>query len=315
MRTFIISCMVFLVFGAITAQTYAQQSVPQPMVAVDSASSLPPVAVAQPPMQVLGTQTHVEPTVPSVSVGRAIPSLNSRLASSNMLIIPGEKATTQVVSELAEDMAVMSRIFGNKLNETLNMPYGMERNYDMYPGLFNQSRVEITQTIYISGFGAIFTLKTNFPMVPPPKVEQKEPESKDAVWRDTKEELLYGKTSNSNEDDRPQYDAQKAERLRTALLTTLKHASNIRHIGADELVTVVINAPGPAPTGEFAKGKGDVTVVTKVDKSSKTVRLLTKTVAETNVLTIRAKKSDVDDFANEKIDYDRFSEKIKVVTF
>lgn len=113
--------------------------------------------------------------------------------------------------------------------------------------------------------------------------------------------------------DHPQYDAKKVEELKKSVLEALKQAGNIRALKPDDFLTVVVQGGeggGFGPTGFVAvetrtttssPGGGPPKVETYMNREGGSHRAST--------LTVRAKKSDCDDFAKGKLTAEQFGKK------
>src|SRR5437762_8289829 len=108
------------------------------------------------------------------------------------------------------------------------------------------------RNLYLEGYGALFLLNVNFPLLPPPEKTEpmKEKTETDSTWEEAKQELYgqsdawaqVGKTSRFFMAPGPQqeYDKDRVEDLKDGLLEALKNATNIRNLKADESITVCI---------------------------------------------------------------------------
>jgi hypothetical protein len=116
----------------------------------------------------------------------------------------------------------------------------------------------------------------------------------------------------------PQYDAKKVEELKKSVLEALKQAGNIRALKPDDYLTVVVqggDGGGYGPTGFVA-------VETRTTTSSSTGGGPPKVETFVNregggghrasTLTVRAKKSDCEDFAKGKLTAEQFGKKALV---
>src|SRR5207245_10160732 len=104
------------------------------------------------------------------------------------LVIRTSDADTKAQGNLEEDLAVMSRIFDKTLAQKLD-----EDRPNRFMGinvLFGPGSSPI-RSIYLEGYGALFLLNVNFPLLPPPeKAEQtKEKSETDSTWEEAKREL------------------------------------------------------------------------------------------------------------------------------
>src|SRR5207247_2180543 len=101
----------------------------------------------------------------------------------------------------------------------------------------------------------------SFPLLPPPKGEaRKEKSETSSTWEEARQEL-YGQPGEGRvrTDFRTgpaeEYDEEKVNTLKDALLEALKHAANIRDLKADDSVTVCVfgGAGGPARFRSYVK--------------------------------------------------------------
>jgi hypothetical protein len=166
-----------------------------------------------------------------------------------------------------------------------------------------------TEVIYLEGFGAIFLMEVAFPLVPPPKSEEeKAEESTDRVWAETRQEIFMpGAVQKSNQSQpAEEYDTERVEKLKSTLIKALKHAANIRALKPDHwaIVTVIGRAGQSDTTGQdiYAYQGKIVTALGVTDTGS----------VFPTVLTICAKKSDIDSFSKGDLDFDRFQKQTKV---
>lgn len=115
-----------------------------------------------------------------------------------------------------------------------------------------------------------------------------------------------------------EYDAKKVEELKKSILEALKQAGNIRALKPDDYLTVVVQSGG----GGGGFGHVEVAVETRTTTSSSTSggppRVETFVNREggsgprSGTLTVRAKKSDAEDFAKGKLTAEQFGKKALV---
>jgi hypothetical protein len=135
----------------------------------------------------------------------------------------------------------------------------------------------------------------------------------------------------SRTDDRPKekYDAEMVETLKTNLIKTLKHATNIQALKSEQLViltvigdrhrsavTVTRSSGYGGSTGSRSRSYGRSTGSRGSTGSRTRSRRTVQTAPEVEtgpllptVLTISAKKSDIDAFAKGELDYDQFRQR------
>ncbi len=116
----------------------------------------------------------------------------------------------------------------------------------------------------------------------------------------------------------PQYDAKKVEELKKSILEAFKQAGNIRALKADDYLTVVVqggSGGGGGPmevavemrtTTSSSSGGGPPRTETFVNRSEG------GSAPRSGTLTVRAKKSDCEDFAKGKLTAEQFGKKALV---
>lgn len=116
--------------------------------------------------------------------------------------------------------------------------------------------------------------------------------------------------------DQPQYDAKKVEELKKSILEALKQAGNIRALKADDYLTVVVQSGGGGGYGSM-----EIAIETRTTTSSSkggpphTETFINReggSGPRAGTLTVRAKKSDAEDFAKGKLTAEQFAKKALV---
>ena len=271
--------------------------------------------------EALAVEATPAPPVPAVSA----PIWRSeRSTAGAVLVIPSTEMKPEDITAVIEDMSIMSRIFDRNLGQqrltTTRTGIFFDRNTAPWSDVF-VGHGHATQAIYLEGFGSLFLIGVDFPLSAPPKVQETKPEEGvDTVWRETQREIYSPGDSRRRVKVQPQkeYDAEKVQDLQKTLIKTLKHAANIRGLKTDEWVTILVRSSAPAAIITS-------TIVTRSsgEKSPAASNVRTSTAAlpaetapgQATFLTIRAKKSDIDSFAKNQLDYDKFSQRVSVLTY
>jgi hypothetical protein len=118
--------------------------------------------------------------------------------------------------------------------------------------------------------------------------------------------------------EQPQYDARKVEELKKSILEALKQAGNIRALKPDDYLTVVVQGASSSGYGPM-----EIAVETRTTTSSSTGSGPPRTETFVNrsegssgprsgTLTVRAKKSEAEDFAKGKLTAEQFGKKALV---
>jgi hypothetical protein len=265
---------------------------------------------------------HIENLNKSTSYG-------SRLGSSStgtVLVIPSEQTRTEDLLTINEDMSVMSRIFEKNLEQAhISTARGniFPSRQDTLTTLLGGGRGGI-QSIYLQGFGALFLMKVDFPLTPSPDMQDDEKETikaeeGDPVWQEMRREIYEPqKVDRRSRTDQPEqkYEAEKVENLKTTLIKALKHAVNIRSLKPDESVILTVTgsseATGTIISSTMLTGKNEI-IVSERDADGKTrTKIVTGSaiddigLSSPSIIVIRAKKSDIDEFAKGDLDFEKF---------
>jgi len=205
------------------------------------------------------------------------------------LLVLTSQTKAEDLANVTLDLNIMSRILDNKLGRAQRSPHldkliGL--GYSL--GRLGSRGATQTQAMYVQGYAALFFMNVDFPLSPPPEVQvEKVKEGADPVWEQTKRELFLVQGSwfideqgTMNNEQKRQYDKDTVEQLKTTLIKALKHAANIRNLKADE--SVILMASG--------------------------------TEASSLILTIRAKKADIDAYSTGKMTDDQFRQRTAILT-
>ena len=193
------------------------------------------------------------------------------------------------------------------------------------------------RSIYLDGYGALFLLNVNFPLLPPPEKPQetKEKSETDSAWEEAKQEIYgqhdawsqVGKAFKFSMADGPEqeYDEKKVEDLKEGLLEALKNATNIRNLKSDETVTVCVFGGVSVAPGKAAKttvkrapdapGEEQDLVFDADRKNLFMAKRGDGPATRGTIMTIRVKKSDADAFAKGKLNLDDFRKKASITTY
>lgn len=252
---------------------------------------------------------------------------SERSAAAAVLVIPSTEMKPEDIAAVTEDMSIMSRIFDRNLGQQrltgTRTGVFVDRNTDPWTDDVFVGRGRASQAIYLEGFGSLFLIGVDFPLSAPPKVQEEKPEEGvDTVWRDTKIAIYNPDKAVSRRvkvQPQKEYDPEKVQELQKTIIKTLKHAANIRGLKSDEWVTVVVKSSAPAV---IIAGKIITRMTSEASPAASNARTSTSAAlpAETvpgqaTFLTIRAKKSDIDSFAKNQLDYDKFSQQVSVLTY
>jgi hypothetical protein len=232
----------------------------------------------------------------------------------------------------------MSRIFEGKLNQirydrsNVNWMFSENRWISEPYGMLFSSGSNKTGRMYLQGYGALFLMNVDIPLSAPPeaeKQEQKDPEKEniDQVWEKTRQEIYEpqktGRRTISAERKQAKYDAEKVENLKTTLIESLKHAANIRILKPDE--SVILSITGSVTSDKIVSVQAlpgtNQTLVIQESEGKKITRVYEGGlpdgigISSPTVLVIRAKKSDIDSFAEGGLNLDSFRQRVQILSY
>lgn len=204
------------------------------------------------------------------------------------LLVLTSQTKAEDLATIIEDLNIMSRILDNKLGRSQrSLRFGQLIELDNLLGRLRSRGATQTQAMYVQGYAALFFMNVDFPLSPPPQVQvQKVKEGADPVWEQTKRGMMASDKElgleymHQRDVAARQYDKDTVEQLKATLIKALKHAANIRNLKADE--SVILMASG--------------------------------TEASSLILTIRAKKADMDAYSTGKMTDDEFRQRTAILT-
>lgn len=292
--------------------------------------------------EILLAQAAAEAVAPPTAPLGPLPAVQQRYQkivsrgrpnAGRMLVIRSSDTDPSVQANMEEDLTVMSRILDKaaQKSDEDRPPRAMGIDVFFAPGSGSM------RSLYLEGYGALFLLNANFPLMAPAEKAEKEKEKseEDSDWHRAKREL-YGPREGWDEETghvfkyglagggpgQP-YDQEKVADLKRDLLDALKNAANIRNLKADESITVCVfgaSSGRPEKTKATAKRPTRTRVAVGEDGDSNEIAVWSgddrhQGPGRGSVMTIRVKKSDVDAFAKGKLDPDDFAKKASVTTY
>ena len=233
------------------------------------------------------------------------------------LVIRSAETDPKGQANLEEDLAVMSHVFDKAMEEKLG-PDRHARNAMGINVFFAPGSGQL-RNLYLEGYGALFLLNVGFPLLPPPPrpEPQKEKTPVDSAWQEAKDELYgqhpVGKTVSGPVEE---YNEEKVNKLKDAVLEALKNASNIRNLKADDTITVCVFGGASASAVKPNSGvKPAPAPGAEPFNEDRTFHFENSAPMRSSILTIRVKKSDVDAFAKGKLNIDEFRKKARSATY
>jgi hypothetical protein len=270
-------------------------------------------------------------------------------AKTRVVVVPTIEVKDEEFEALTEDIRVMSHILQKEFQEPQTAP-GV---FVDYGGFFGGPDRTI-EALYIQGYGALFFIEVEFPLVMPPQPPQQQAEKPtehvDPIWRQAQDEIMSAQDPTAGLRPQPQREQRTADELKSNLIKALKHASNIRHLKPEEsvILTIISNGINNRTTtgtygpytyyegnygmGGFGGGYrggytdgggyggggytgGGVTFGTGGRPFGPYSSSRSSSVTEQTTMTICAKKSDIDAFAKDKLDFEAFRKLAKIFTY
>ncbi len=240
-------------------------------------------------------------------------------ASMRLFVLPSDDSTSEDVGRIREELAIMDRILrkawdgdsGRRMHGgPLRLSFGSVR--------FG-SRSDL-DAMYLAGSGAVFLLEVDFPLAEiatPPTAKEKGVKGGDDTWEKTRREL-HGETEIESEEDTEEvtpYDAARVQKLREALVGALKQAGNLKCVKSGETVTLVVTGRGAKGSVTVTKRSGNYAL--DAQSAGNDVQVLTfdgEPKQNSTVMTIRAKKSDLDAVTAGQLSVEDFGHRVTVVT-
>jgi len=265
----------------------------------------------------------------------------------NALVIPTADVAPQKFAETAEDMQVMLQVLREKLTEPQMIRGTLIEYGDFFSDLDRTAEV-----FYLQGHAVVFVIRVDFPLSSPGRAPAAEADAgkgdgADPVWQRARQRLnwagrggLPGQTSGAT-----------FERIKETLLQSLKHAANIRNVGSSELVILTVvsqnessGSPAPASAGgsysrrgggwfegssysTASSSFGPAGGTTHADSGVRSSGSIggrpvsgrtgpsSAPGAAATVLTIQAKKADIDAFAKGELSAEQFQQRVKTFTY
>ncbi|MGE5295083.1 MAG: hypothetical protein ACM3VT_09665 [Solirubrobacterales bacterium] len=216
------------------------------------------------------------------------------------LVIPDKEMDLASVNQIMEDLGIMARI----IEKSVLSPYGIRRTEwrAVFGGGYESANVAGPRALfpfqgrpkplYVSGYGATFFIQVDFPLLPSPDKAQGQPtpSQEDSVWAQTQQSLLApeaGGAVREGEAAAQSYSQSKVESFRKSLISTMKHASNIRALGNAEWLTFVVQGSAASANSPFGR----------------------------TVMTLRAKKADVDARSKGELSQEQFEQRVQVINY
>ncbi|MHC5033605.1 MAG: hypothetical protein ACYTFZ_01015 [Planctomycetota bacterium] len=249
-----------------------------------------------------------------------------------VVVVPSGPMEEVKANEIIEDLGVMSRILQKAVGEEVGGEYAaLYAMHGPFSSLFDGHR---RQALFLQGYGALFLLNVEFPLVGRAEEQAEPPEpGPDSVWEDVRRELHAPPRFpwyRERHEPRPpgtEYDPGRVEGLQVTLLEALRHASNIRALGPDDCLALVVvggaspdavqvswRPPGDQPGGPHAAPRpaGSTSGV----MVGRTLVVSDKIAAGgRTVLTIHVTKANVDALAEGELGFEEFRNRATITMY
>ncbi len=280
----------------------------------------------------------------SGSSGQArIMRFDTRGRAARPVVVTSKPLDAKELATVEEDLGIMARL----LEKEIEREAGAGGTPNALGIAITRLDGRGPSVMLLEGYGAVFTFSVRMPLTPPPpRAADRKPErTSDSPWERTRREL-FGPPGGGGGGERegepgrrgggagfggaggegwmarvetPDYDAKKVEELKKSILEALKQAGNIRALKAEDYLTVVVQGSGGGGFGSMevstetrtttssSTGGGPPRVETFVNKGGDVVH-----GQLSSTLTVRARKSDAEEFAKGKLTAEEFAKKALV---
>jgi hypothetical protein len=253
---------------------------------------------------------------------------SGRATSTRSLVIPRDAPDAKSISETEEDMSVMARILEKAVGSKRQKS---ERSASASVWILGGSSGN-PRNLFIDGFGALFFLNVNYPLLAPATKEQA-PESKsekDSEWEKAHNELYRPQGSDFSFNFTPfdsgsyvystggpaeEYDEDKVTELKENLIAALKNASHIRRLKGDDTVTVIVTGRSPSSAAKVTMRRSQNGSSSSSSSSSWSTSSRPGSQSPAARLMIRAKRSDIESFQKDKLNADDFRKKVTMFIY
>jgi hypothetical protein len=188
------------------------------------------------------------------------------------------------------------------------------------------------QSLYLQGYGVLFLMNVDLALSPAKSAQEPDETEKqqeaDEVWKNMRRQLYEPEKVTEREGDETaaKYDPEKVESLKATIVSTLKHAANIRSLKPEESVILTITGSGRlAGVSAIAVQSSGNTTTTRQFVVRDKERGLTKIVesdslddlglSSPTVLVIRAKKADIDSFSKGDLNLEQFRQRVQMIGY
>ncbi len=239
------------------------------------------------------------------------------------LVLPGADGV-QDMAGIKEELVIMGRVLEKGLNlesERRGNPFRFEFGSVQWGG-----RNDL-DALYLDGYGAIFLLEVDYPLVAGAAVQPEKPAAaapKDDAWskarREVRGEPDPDEPSESPEgvfprpDPKP-FDAARVEALRGRLLAALQQAHHLQCVRDGETVTLVVSGSSSGnPLVRRVRNRSNAGGPPGPDIRVREARVEGPGARPGTVMTLRVKKTDLEALRSGRITAEEWAKKVTVLT-
>jgi len=276
-----------------------------------------------------------------------------RTGGRKVLVIPDSELKPEDLDALTQDLLVMSHILDERFKEPRTIK-GVFTDFGDFFGRDSRATEAIYLQGYGTLFLMEVNFAFSTPPKSQKQDDEETDEDVDPTWQRAKQKLFSSKGfGGSDLEPEEQYSEDKIEQIKTEFIRTLKHAANIRNLHPDEWVILTVIGQGRQSDEVFYRYRypGDSTPRPRISTSRRRRSSLSEEGSmmggmgvygpaihdemmggmgrmlggmagygemshpSTKVMIIRAKKSDVDDFAKGELDVEQFQETVEIFTY
>jgi uncharacterized FlaG/YvyC family protein len=269
-------------------------------------------------------------------------------AAQAILVIPVEEIKAEDLAAITEDVGIMCRIFDKKLRQE----YGLNTSlWDPFGKSTGPEAIYLEGYGVLFLLQVDFPLAPPSEIKEQEPNEQGDltwEETKRELYSQ-QEGASHGQESRiviSRRAGAPtRYDGEKVEQLKDLIIKSLKHATNIRNLKPEESVIITIRGCAPvdviletvetrpistapqtstsryssaSPSSDASQRGTSRSATTASRKHADLVQTLLRTKdvsGGATIMTIRAKKADIDVFAKGKASFDQFQQRVRINTY
>ncbi|MCH8194266.1 MAG: hypothetical protein IIA65_09665, partial [Planctomycetes bacterium] len=158
-------------------------------------------------------------------------------SQSNIMVVPTQEVRPDQLTAISEDLGVMLHILKRETAADRSDRGGVVFS-DF--GDFFKAQGPTFEALYLQGHGVLFFLEAEFDMASLPEPDQAPPSADathvDPIWQSARRAMLTPKGSAAQ--PVPPRTQLSADELAARIIPTLKHAANIRFLGAPETITI-----------------------------------------------------------------------------